>query len=51
MYLYSVTLNQTSAISQSIYGSFTGPNQHELVVQRVRFLRFIGLTRQLAASI
>lgn len=34
MYLYSVTLNQTSAISQSIYGSFTGPNQHELVVSK-----------------
>ena len=38
MYLYSVTLNQTSAISQSIYGSFTGPNQHELVVSKGKVL-------------
>ena len=38
MYLYSLTLNQTTAINFSIYGSFTKPNQHELVVAKGKIL-------------
>ena len=38
MYLYSLTLNQTTAINLSIYGSFTKANQHELVVAKGKIL-------------
>ena len=38
MYLYSITLNETTAINLSIYGSFSKPNQHELVVAKGKIL-------------
>ena len=38
MYLYSLTLNQTTAINLSVYGSFTKSNQHELVVAKGKIL-------------
>jgi splicing factor 3B subunit 3 len=38
MYLYSITLNETTAINLSIYGSFTKPNQHELVIAKGKIL-------------
>ena len=41
MYLYSLTLHQATAISQSVYGSFTGPNQHELVLAKGKILELI----------
>jgi len=34
MYLYSLTLNQASLINNSVYGSFSGPNRHEIVVSK-----------------
>ena len=38
MYLYSITLNETTAINLSIYGSFTKPDQHELVIAKGKIL-------------
>ncbi len=34
MYLYSLTLNQSSLINNSVYGSFSGANKHELVLSK-----------------
>lgn len=34
MYLYQLTLNQSTLINNSVYGSFSGAKQHELVVTR-----------------
>ena len=34
MYLYSLTLNQASLINNSVYGSFSGVNRHEVVVTK-----------------
>ncbi len=34
MYLYSLTLNQASLINNSVYGSFSGSNKHEVVVTK-----------------
>jgi splicing factor 3B subunit 3 len=34
MYLYQLTLNQSTLINNSVYGSFSGANKHELVVTR-----------------
>jgi splicing factor 3B subunit 3 len=34
MYLYSLTLNHSSLINNSVYGSFSGPNKHELVLSK-----------------
>jgi hypothetical protein len=34
MYLYSLTLNQASLINNSVYGAFSGPKRHELVVTK-----------------
>ena len=34
MYLYSLTLNQPTLINNSVYGSFSGPNKHEIVVTK-----------------
>ena len=41
MYLYSLTLNQATAISNSVYGSFSGPRQHELVVAKGKILEML----------
>ena len=47
MYLYSLTLNQSSLINNSVYGSFSGPNKHELVVSKgAKVLEMLRLDEQ-----
>ena len=41
MYLYSTACHQATAITQAIYGSFTKPNQEELVVAKGKILELL----------
>ena len=34
MYLYNLTLQQSTAISQAIYGNFTAPKAQEIVISK-----------------
>ena len=34
MYLYNLSLQQSSAITQAIYGNFTAPKAQEIVVSK-----------------
>ncbi|CDW71789.1 splicing factor 3b subunit 3 [Stylonychia lemnae] len=43
MYLYSLTLNQATAINNSVYGNFSGPKQHEIVVSKGKILEMMRL--------
>lgn len=46
MYLYSLTLNQATAINNSVYGNFSGPKQHEIVVSKGKILEMLRLNEQ-----
>ena len=41
MYLFATTLQQATAITHSIYGSFTQPDQEELVVAKGKILELL----------
>ena len=41
MYLYSTACHQATAITQAIYGSFTKPNQEELIVAKGKILELL----------
>ena len=43
MYLYSTALQQATAITHSIYGSFTRPDQEELVVAKGKILELLKI--------
>ena len=43
MYLYNLTLQKTTGISQSITGSFTAPKTHEIVVSRGTILELMNV--------
>ena len=47
MYLYSLTLNQPTLLNNSVYGSFSGANKHELVVSKgAKVLEMLRLDEQ-----
>jgi splicing factor 3B subunit 3 len=41
MFLYSLTLNQATAINHSIQGSFTEPEQNELVLAKGKIIELL----------
>jgi splicing factor 3B subunit 3 len=41
MYLYSLTLNQATAITHSVYGSFSGANVHELAIAKGKIIEIL----------
>lgn len=41
MYLYSCTLNQATSINNSVYGNFSGPKAHEIVVAKGKILEML----------
>lgn len=43
MHLYSLTLQQATAIQKAIYGNFSGPKVQELLVSRGKYLELIRL--------
>ena len=43
MYLYSLTLNQATHINNSVYGSFSGINKHEIVTSKGKILEMMRL--------
>ena len=43
MYLYSLTLNQATTINNSVYGSFSGVNKHEIVASKGKILELLRL--------
>lgn len=34
MNLYSLTLQQSTAVNKAVYGNFTGPKKHEIVLAK-----------------
>lgn len=47
MYLYQLTLNQATLINNSVYGSFSAPNRHELVLTKgAKILEMLRLDEQ-----
>jgi len=47
MYLYSLTLNHASLINNSVYGSFSGANKHELILTKgAKTLEMLRLDEQ-----
>jgi splicing factor 3B subunit 3 len=47
MYLYQLTLNQATLINNSVYGSFSAPNRHELVLTKgAKVLEMLRLDEQ-----
>jgi len=44
MYMYSLTLSPPSLVNNSVYGSFSGPNKHEIVLSKgARVLEMLRL--------
>ena len=43
MYLYNLTLQKTTGISQSITGSFTAPKTHEIVISRGTIIELMNV--------
>lgn len=43
MHLYSLTLNQATAINQSVSGSFSAPKMDELIVAKGKILQLLRL--------
>ncbi len=41
MYLHSLTLQQTTGITQSISGNFTAPKSHEICISRGTILELV----------
>lgn len=39
--MYSLTLNQATAINNSVYGNFSAPKQHEIVVSKGKILEML----------
>ena len=46
MYLYATTLQQATAITHCIYGSFTQPEQEELVVAKGKILELLKVDEE-----
>lgn len=41
MYLYSLTLQQSTAIQKAIYGNFSAPKAQEIVVSKGKYLELL----------
>ena len=41
MFLYSLTLQKSTAITQAVYGNFSGPKSHEIVAARGKVLELL----------
>lgn len=41
MYLYSLTLQQSTAIQKAIYGNFSAPKAQEIIVSKGKYLELM----------